>query len=68
MGQEAYGRFLEAHQSALEETARSLEAAAAAGEDPGATALRLAAEAYAKRAAAQRLLEHPGQPPQEAQP
>ena len=54
--EELYGLFREVHHAAMEETGRELEQSAEEGRDPRREALRLAAEANAKRAAAQRIL------------
>ena len=54
--QGVYGAFLAAHTAAVRETCRQLEEDWAAGQDPKELALKLAAEANAKRAAAQRIL------------
>lgn len=53
---ELYGLFLEAHASAVRETCRTLEESCEAGASLKEEALRLAAEANAKRAAAERIL------------
>lgn len=54
--EELYGLFREVHHAAMEEAGRELEQSAQEGRDPRREALRLAAEANAKRAAAQRIL------------
>lgn len=54
--QGVYGAFLTAHTAAVRETCRQLEEDWGAGQDPKELALKLAAEANAKRAAAQRIL------------
>ena len=54
--QGVYGAFLAAHTAAVRETCRQLEEDWGAGQDPKELALKLAAEANAKRAAAQRIL------------
>ena len=51
-----YALFRQAHTEALAETCRSLEETCASGADLKQAALLLAAEANAKRAAAQRIL------------
>ena len=53
---ETYELFREAHTAAVRETCRQLEEDWAAGQDPKELALKLAAEANARRAAAQRVL------------
>lgn len=54
--EELYGLFREIHHTAMEEVGRELEQGMREGLDPRQEALRLAAEANAKRAAAQRIL------------
>lgn len=54
--QDLYSLFLTVHSAAMEETAAQLAEAARQGLDPRREALRLAAEANAKRAAAERIL------------
>ncbi len=55
--EELYGLFLEAHRAAMGEVSAGLAESLSAGQqDPRQMALRLAAEANARRAAAERLL------------
>ena len=54
--EELYGLFREAHHAAMKEAGRELAQSMGEGRDPRQEALRLAAEANAKRAAAQRIL------------
>lgn len=54
--EELYALFREAHHAAMQEAARALEQSLREGRDPRQEALRLAAEANAKRAAAEQLL------------
>ena len=61
MGPELYEDFLSAHTSAVREACQGLEASCESGEDLKRTALRLAAEANAKRAAAERILKELGE-------
>lgn len=61
MGPELYGDFLSAHTSAVREACRGLEESCRSGEELRRTALRLAAEANAKRAAAERILKELGE-------
>lgn len=56
MDPHTYALFRQAHTEALAETCRSLEETCASGADLKQAALLLAAEANAKRAAAQRIL------------
>lgn len=56
MDPELYGTFLAAHTGAVHETCRELEQSCLSGADLRREALRLAAEANAKRAAAERIL------------
>ena len=56
LAQEQYGLFLQAHHAAMEELTRDLQESLSQGRDPREEALRLAAEANAKRAAAEQLL------------
>ncbi len=56
MDPELYGDFLAAHTGAVSETCRELEESCQRGADLRREALRLAAEANAKRAAAERIL------------
>lgn len=56
LGPEFYELFREAHTAAVQETCRSLAESCEAGRDLREEALRLAAEANAKRAAAERIL------------
>lgn len=56
MDPELYGAFLSAHTGAVNETCRELEESCQRGADLRREALRLAAEANAKRAAAERIL------------
>lgn len=60
LGPELYGDFLSAHTSAVREACQSLEESCRSGEELKRTALRLAAEANAKRAAAERILKELG--------
>lgn len=57
LGPEAYDLFRQAHTAAVRETCRSLSEHCQSGESLKKEALRLAAEANAKRAAAQRILQ-----------
>ncbi len=54
--EELYGLFREAHHAAMKEAGRELAQSMGEGRDSRQEALRLAAEANAKRAAAQRIL------------
>jgi len=56
MGPELYQAFLTAHTGAVQETCQELEESCKSGADLRREALRLAAEANAKRAAAERIL------------
>lgn len=56
LGPELYGLFREAHTASVREVCRSLAQSCEAGKDLKLEALRLAAEANAKRAAAERIL------------
>jgi len=56
LGPELYELFLSAHTGAVRETCQELAQRCQAGESPRRQALRLAAEANAKRAAAERIL------------
>ena len=56
MTNETYQLFLEAHTAAVQETCQSLEETCRTGQDLKQAALLLAAEANAKRAAAERIL------------
>lgn len=56
LGAEFYTLFREAHTAAVQETCRALAESCGNGEDLKEKALRLAAEANAKRAAAERIL------------
>ena len=58
--EEMYGSFLAAHTGAVRETCAALAESCANGEDLRRAALRLAAEANAKRAAAERILKELG--------
>lgn len=61
LGPEFYQSFLSAHTGAVKETCKELEESCAAGENLRRQALRLAAEANAKRAAAERILRELGE-------
>lgn len=56
LDEEFYADFLRAHTGAVKETCRELEDSCGSGKDLRRTALRLAAQANAKRAAAERIL------------
>lgn len=56
LGPELYEDFLSAHTGAVRETCRDLEESCRSGRDLRREALRLAAQANAKRAAAERIL------------
>lgn len=56
LSQELYEAFLSAHTGAVRETCRDLEESCRSGQDLRREALRLAAQANAKRAAAERIL------------
>lgn len=59
--EEMYQEFLAAHTGAVRETCAGLAESCAKGEDLRRAALRLAAEANAKRAAAERILKELGE-------
>ncbi len=61
---ELYGAFLSAHSGAVRETCRDLEQSCRSGQDLRREALRLAAQANAKRAAAARILRELAREPE----